>query len=124
LIDADVVNQHFSWELCCPIGIAQEAAADGEIQQDVKFLIERRGKFAAVGFPFGLSLSQLAIDIPTNRAFFPFQCEDMKVVGEVAFVQLVSFARVFVARPLTAIVKRAPDDIWFLAFEFSYFSRS
>lgn len=75
----------FLWEFGCPVGIAKEAAADGEIKQHVEFLIKWCGEFAAVGFPFGLSLCQLAIDVPTNGPLFPFQREDVEVVVNLPF---------------------------------------
>ena len=61
LIHANVVHMHFSGEFGCPVRIAEEPAANGEIEQDVEFLIKWRGEFAAVGFPFGLSLCQLCL---------------------------------------------------------------
>ena len=84
LVDADVVHLNLSRKDSRLRGVAVEIAADGEIYDDEKGLIERRrvliARLGGAGAPPGrLGFVEMIVNEPTNGAFRPFDRVNMKI---------------------------------------------
>src|SRR4051812_6955732 len=67
----------------------------------MKSLIKRRRKFGITRMPVALGLIKLVIDIPAHAILLPIESENVKVICESSFLQLV--ARPLFHLPLLAI---------------------
>jgi len=80
LIDPDVIHFHRLGEGGIRGGRSRPCAADGDIEDEEKLLVERRGELVASGgIPARLGLIKLAVQIPADLAFLPFEGDDVEV---------------------------------------------
>src|SRR5262249_26968963 len=83
-INSHVIHDHRLRKNGCRIRVSRPVAANGEIQNEMKPLIEWRRKASRPRVPVGLRLVKVIVHIPPHHAWCPVETEDVKVIGESA----------------------------------------
>ena len=78
LVDADPVDLHPSWKRCRIRGSADEATPHGDVEQQVKSLVERCGERCAAGAPFFLRLPGFAVERPAEFTLAPLFVQQLE----------------------------------------------
>ena len=85
-----------------------EFTTDGEIQDDMKGLIERLWETSVFRSPFFLDLPDLAVERPSEFPRFPLDAEHMEVFREIETIEFLGQSRVLVAWPTASVVEGSP----------------
>jgi len=96
-------------------GIAGPGAADGEVEDDIEFLIEGGGEGRGVGEPVFLGLVELAVDVPTDGAGLPLDGVYVEIVAQGAAGAFPFVAGMDVMGPFIAVVDGAEGGAWLVA---------
>jgi hypothetical protein len=112
LVNADVINKQKLWENGTVVWWAGPVAANGQVENQEKGMVVDPAPWYGFGGEFK---ELLAIDIPADFVFFPFDGENVEFVAPRAFGQagkVADSARTRVARPVNGSVNFvgfAPD---------------
>src|SRR5215510_11964286 len=95
LVDANVIDDHALWEDGGLVGVTGPLAADGDVEDDEKGMVEGPGA-GEVGR--GPGLVEHAVDVPAYLVRLPLDGKGVKAVGEGALGQGVYPGNAVVAR--------------------------
>jgi hypothetical protein len=91
LVDPYIIHVHHLWENAGLIGFAGPGAADSHIDDQIKVLVEGRGKGGLLRRckPVSCRVEKLVVHIPADFVGFLFERKDVKIVGEAYFCRQI-----------------------------------